>query len=189
MEQPQRLELPPAFEDVDVDILAELIGDMMQRLLAHNDNIPLSPEALTRFHSRSAPSISVLDYLRRIVKFTNVECTREVLQEYYINLVRTHSSSKYFIPDPLSSSGVSSDSDADMDYDVSDSRPSSPSAAGTVVALDTGLGPSTASGASTILIDTSTLSPEPPRPPTMEQNMAFAAFQQQYRGRDDGDGG
>ncbi|TCD63765.1 hypothetical protein EIP91_004980 [Steccherinum ochraceum] len=269
MEQPQRLELPPAFEDVDVDILAELIGDMMQRLLAHNDNIPLSPEALTRFHSRSAPSISVLDYLRRIVKFTNVEktcllitlhyidqvctriptftlssltchrfvitaialsskalcdvmcpntlyakvggipvgelnmlereflrmiewrltCTREVLQEYYINLVRTHSSSKYFIPDPLSSSGVSSDSDADMDYDMSDSRPSSPSAAGTAVALDIGLGPSTASGASTILIDTSTLSPEPPRPPTMEQNMAFAAFQQQYRGRADGDGG
>lgn len=69
-----------------------------------------------------------------------------------------------------------------MDYEMSDSRPSSPSAAG--------LGPSTASGTSTILIDTSTLSPEPPRPPTVEQNMAFAAFQQQSRGgRGDGDGG
>lgn len=30
-------------------------------------------ESLTRFHSRSAPSITVLDYLKRIVKFTNVE--------------------------------------------------------------------------------------------------------------------
>ncbi|KAH8108047.1 cyclin-domain-containing protein [Cristinia sonorae] len=271
MEQPQRLELPSAFEDVDVNILAELIGpfiilisypahalgvshiphpagDMMERLLAHNDKIPLSPEALTRFHSRSAPSITVLDYLRRIVKFTNVEktcllitlhyidqvcsrtptftlssltchrfvitsialsskalcdvmcpntlyakvggipvgelnmlereflrmidwrltCTREVLQEYYVNLVRTHSTNKYFIPDPLSSSGVSSDSDADMEDD--DSRPSSPATAMQLDAL-----PST--NPSTILIDTTTLSPEPPRPPTVEQNMAFAAFQ------------
>jgi hypothetical protein len=30
-------------------------------------------ESLTRFHSRSPPNISVLDYLRRIVKYTNVE--------------------------------------------------------------------------------------------------------------------
>lgn len=30
-------------------------------------------ENLTRFHTRSVPSISVLDYLKRIVRFTNVE--------------------------------------------------------------------------------------------------------------------
>ena len=61
---------------------------MLERLMAHNDLIPLLPyavflqlaaclslssESLTRFHSRSAPVISVLDYLRRIVRFTNVE--------------------------------------------------------------------------------------------------------------------
>lgn len=33
----------------------------------------LSREALTRFHSRSTPSISILDYLKRIIRFTNVE--------------------------------------------------------------------------------------------------------------------
>ena len=60
--------------------------------MAHNDQIPLSPcvrpaprtpaltltlpapsESLTRFHSRSAPGISILEYLRRIIRFTNVE--------------------------------------------------------------------------------------------------------------------
>lgn len=33
----------------------------------------LSRESLTRFHSRSAPGITVLDYLRRIIRFTKVE--------------------------------------------------------------------------------------------------------------------
>lgn len=63
---------------------------MLERLMAHNDQIPLSPyvaavedmfkvltdrvrESLTRFHSRTPPSITVLDYLRRIVKYANVE--------------------------------------------------------------------------------------------------------------------
>lgn len=62
MESQERVELPAAFEDVDVDILVKLIGasytllvmrveqltpsitaDMMERLMAHNDQIPLSP--------------------------------------------------------------------------------------------------------------------------------------------------
>ena len=68
---------------------------MLQRLIEHNDRIPLSPyavgsllssivalttrfssEALTRFHSRAAPNISVLDYLRRIVQYTKAEVSR-----------------------------------------------------------------------------------------------------------------
>ncbi|KAH9938921.1 cyclin-domain-containing protein [Amylocystis lapponica] len=245
MEPSVRVELPAAFEEVEVDVLVQLIADMMVRLMSHNDQIPLSPESLTRFHSRNAPGISIIDYLRRIVKFTNVErscllitlhyidqicartplftlssltchrfvitsiavsskalcdafctnglyakvggipvpelnmlereflrmldwsltCTREVLQEYYINLVRTHSTGLYTIARAGSSDSVSSDSD--MDFDASPSRPSSPS-----LARQRDL------ASSTILIDTATLSPESPRPPTIEQNMAFAAFQQ-----------
>lgn len=64
---------------------------MLDRLIKHNDQIPLSQyvvsygltlrfnskplrrEALTRFHSRTAPSISVLDYLHRVVRYTNLE--------------------------------------------------------------------------------------------------------------------
>ncbi|EPS97638.1 hypothetical protein FOMPIDRAFT_1166301 [Fomitopsis schrenkii] len=232
-EAPQRVELPAAFEDLEVDALVNLVADMMERLMIHNDKIPLSPEALTRFHSRSAPGISVLDYLRRIVKFTKVErvcllitlhyidqicaraplftlttltchrfvitaitiasktfcdvfsvnaifakvggvpvdelnvlereflrmidwkltCTREVLQEYYVNLVRTHSRGIYYISTREPSSGLSSDSDTDWEVK-----------------------------SSTILIDTATLSPVPPRPPTLEQNMAFAAFRESSQG-------
>jgi hypothetical protein len=66
---------------------------MLQRLTQHNDRIPLLPrvhlialgflvsqcrvrESLTRFHSRTAPNISILDYLKRIVRFTNVEVSQ-----------------------------------------------------------------------------------------------------------------
>ncbi|KAF9528549.1 cyclin-domain-containing protein [Crepidotus variabilis] len=69
----ERVEMPAGFEDASLEHIVDLIADMLQRLISHNDRIPLSPESLTRFHSRSAPSISVIDYLKRIVRFTNVE--------------------------------------------------------------------------------------------------------------------
>ncbi|KAI0779807.1 cyclin-domain-containing protein [Fomes fomentarius] len=260
MESQERVELPAAFEYVDVDILVQLIADMMERLMAHNDQIPLSPESLTRFHSRTAPGISVLDYLRRIVRFTRAEricllitlhyidqisvrmpvfvlssltchrfviaaiavsskclcdafcsnsvyakvggipvaelnvlereflriidwkltCTAEVLQEYYVNLVRTYSKGGYVISDaPSSSSSLSSDSD--MDYDVSPTaspiptpQPPSQPLQGEGNSMTTG----TRREGSTVLIDTATLAPEARPPPTLEQNMAFAALRQ-----------
>ncbi|TBU43637.1 cyclin-domain-containing protein [Dichomitus squalens] len=268
MESPERVELPAAFEDVDVDILARLIADMMERLMAHNDQIPLSPKSLTRFHSRSAPGISVLDYLRRIIKFTkaerscllitlhyidqisvrmpvfvlssltchrfvitsicvsskclcdafhsnsvyakvggipvtelnvlereflrmidwNLTCTREVLQEYYVNLVRTYSKGGFVIAD-ASSSSISSDSD--MDYETSPQASPVPTPQPPLQILQAqrpnGSGPSAASSSSgrrepsTILVDPATLAPESPNPPTVEQNMAFAALKQQQR--------
>lgn len=92
MEPAQIFELPRHFVDAPVDHLVVLIADMLDRLMAHNDQIPLSPyvplnpppttsaliprsESLTRFHSRSPPTISVLDYLRRIVRYANVEAS------------------------------------------------------------------------------------------------------------------
>ncbi|KAJ7502807.1 cyclin-domain-containing protein [Mycena galericulata] len=235
-------ELPLDFSTVDIDSLVLLIADMLERLIAHNDLIPLLPESLTRFHSRSAPAITVLDYLRRIVRYTNVEkscllitlhyidqicarmplftlstltchrfiiasitvsskglcdtfctnslyakvggisvtelnvlereflekidwrlmCTRDVLQEYYVNLVRTHSSGQFFVVGAHSSSGsISSDSDVEMD--TTQSRPSTPASR---------------SRGSTILIDSALVAPDVARRPTIEQNMAFAALQQ-----------
>ncbi|KAJ7124941.1 cyclin-domain-containing protein [Mycena epipterygia] len=240
-------ELPLDFAAVHIDSLVLLIADMLERLMAHNDLIPLLPESLTRFHSRSAPGITVLDYLRRIVRFTNVEkkscllitlhyidqicarmplftlssltchrfiiasitvsskglcdtfctnslyakvggisvaelnvlereflekidwrlmSTRDVLQEYYVNLVRTHSTGQFFIVGTHSSSGsISSDSDVEMD--TAQSRPATP--------VDT---PRLPNRGSTILIDAAALVTEVSRRPTIEQNMAFAALQQ-----------
>lgn len=36
--------------------------------------IPFS-EGLTRFHSRSSPAISIVEYLRRIIRYIRVEVT------------------------------------------------------------------------------------------------------------------
>jgi hypothetical protein len=46
---------------------------MLNLLIQHNDQVLLTPDSLTRFHSKSAPDIKVLDYLNRIVKYTNME--------------------------------------------------------------------------------------------------------------------
>lgn len=46
---------------------------MLDRLIAHNDQIPITSNSLTRFHSRTPPSITITDYLRRIYRYTNVE--------------------------------------------------------------------------------------------------------------------
>lgn len=94
-------------------------------------------------------------------------CTREILQEYYVNLVRTHSKGQFHIAGP----GSSSSSDSDMDWDANRSRSVSPARPGM-----------NGREASTILIDTATLSPESPRPPTLEQNMAFEAFRRSSQG-------
>jgi len=82
-----KIELPRSFEQCDIDHLVVLIADMLERLMKHNDKIPLSPDSLTRFHSRSPPSISVLDYLRRIVKYANVERTCLLITLPYIDLI------------------------------------------------------------------------------------------------------
>ncbi|KAI5451069.1 Pho80p cyclin [Naganishia albida] len=65
--------LPWAFIDCDTDDLVVLIAHMLNKLMEHNDQVVLTPSSLTRFHSRAPPAISVIDYLRRIVKYTNLE--------------------------------------------------------------------------------------------------------------------
>jgi len=252
----ERVEMPATFEDAPVEHLVQLIADMMQRLIAHNDRIPLSPESLTRFHSRSAPTISVIDYLKRIVRFANVEkacllatlfnidqicarmplfilssltchrfiitsitvsskalcdvfcsnnhyarvggitvaelnllereflamiewrlmCNRDILQEYYVNLVRTHSCGRYYISSP----SISWESD-DQDMDSGQSRPASPT--------DTPPCPHhphhrlrcSSSEPSAILVEPGTAVVQDAavaQRPTIAQNMAFAALQQ-----------
>ncbi|KIJ67860.1 hypothetical protein HYDPIDRAFT_173602 [Hydnomerulius pinastri MD-312] len=248
MDSSGRVALPAAFEDADIDNLALLIADMLERLIAHNDRIPLLPESLTRFHSRTAPGISVLDYLRRVIKFTKVEkscllltlhyvdqicarmplftlssltchrfiiasitvcskglcdtfctnslyarvggipvselnvlereflriiewrltCTREVLQEYYVNLVRTDSSGRFFID------GTSENS---SESDVESMASRSPSPMEGQIRHPSSFTVLPQREASTILIDTATLTPQAPQGPTIEQNMAFADLQ------------
>ncbi|KAF8134616.1 cyclin-domain-containing protein [Boletus edulis] len=249
MDTAGRVALPAAFEDADIDNLALLIADMLERLIVHNDRIPLLPESLTRFHSRSAPGISVLDYLRRIIRFTKVEkscllltlhyvdqicarmplftlssltwlcdifctnslyarvggipvselnvlereflrmidwrltCTREVLQEYYVNLVRTESSGRFFISGspPVADSSVSSESE--LESTASRSPSPSQGQSSTDLRILTGRMRSPSHHEpSTILIDTARRTPRVPQVPTLEQNMAFADLQSSLGG-------
>jgi hypothetical protein len=87
MHSSTRVILPAAFEVAEIDYLALLIANMLERLIAHNDKIPLLPESLTRFHSRTVPNISVLDYLRRIIKWTKVEKSCLLLTLHYVDQI------------------------------------------------------------------------------------------------------
>ena len=60
---------------------------MLGRLISHNDLIPLTPNNLTRFHSRTPPNISLNDYLRRIVKYASVEKACLLVLLIYIDRV------------------------------------------------------------------------------------------------------
>jgi len=94
-----------------------------------------------------------------------MQCTGDDLQEYYINLVRTHSQGKFVIVGARSEGSTSPDvSDTDME------GPSNPPSPILTVRRQT---PRSS--------DTSYLQPsdEVVRRPTIEQNMAFAALQQQ----------
>lgn len=64
-----------------------LAADMLMRLTVHNDMLPLHPSSLTRFHSRAAPSISVLSYLKRIAKYTSLEKSCTLILLVYIDRV------------------------------------------------------------------------------------------------------
>ncbi|GAA5977416.1 hypothetical protein JCM10908_004973 [Rhodotorula pacifica] len=75
--------VPQQFENCQLDDLITLIASMLDRLIEHNDRIPLTSNSLTRFHSRAPPNITVRDYLLRIAKYTNVEpCCLLILLPY-----------------------------------------------------------------------------------------------------------
>ncbi|KAI9636014.1 cyclin-domain-containing protein, partial [Dioszegia hungarica] len=83
-------EIPWAFNDCSADDLIILISHMLNLLIEHNDQVVLTPDALTRFHSRAAPGISVIEYLRRIVKYTNMEKIPLLSLLAYIDLTCAH---------------------------------------------------------------------------------------------------
>ncbi|KAI1376187.1 cyclin-domain-containing protein [Hypoxylon crocopeplum] len=60
--------LPLKYEFCDVEDMVVLIANMLGELIETNDLIAMKSGQLTRFHSRTAPAISVLDYLQRLAK-------------------------------------------------------------------------------------------------------------------------
>ncbi|KAI1210403.1 cyclin-domain-containing protein [Annulohypoxylon truncatum] len=60
--------LPLKYELCEVEDMVILISNMLGELIETNDSIAMKSGHLTRFHSRTAPAISVLDYLQRLAK-------------------------------------------------------------------------------------------------------------------------
>lgn len=92
--------LPQEFMDCAIDDLINLITRMLLSLIALNDkSVPLSISQpsdssaasnntlLTRYHSRTPPSISTHTYLARLTKFNNFNSATLLTTIYYIDLL------------------------------------------------------------------------------------------------------
>ncbi|KAI8630877.1 cyclin-domain-containing protein [Xylariaceae sp. FL1651] len=78
-------ELPFRYEFCDVEDMVTLIANMIGELIETNDSIAMKSGNLTRFHSRTAPGISVLDYLQRLAKHATLTPPLLLSMVYYID--------------------------------------------------------------------------------------------------------
>ncbi|KAE8449182.1 hypothetical protein EG329_008349 [Mollisiaceae sp. DMI_Dod_QoI] len=77
--------LPARYEFCPVEDMVVLIANMIQELIQTNDSLPPRTGALTRFHSRTPPGISVLDYLQRLAKHATLTPPLLLSMVYYID--------------------------------------------------------------------------------------------------------
>ncbi|KAK8134004.1 nuc-1 negative regulatory protein preg [Apiospora sp. TS-2023a] len=77
--------LPLRYELCDVEDMVVLISNMLSELIETNDSIAMKNSHLTRFHSRTAPGISVLDYLHRLAKHATLSPPLLLSMVYYID--------------------------------------------------------------------------------------------------------
>lgn len=77
--------LPSKYELCEVGDIVVLIANMISELIATNDELPLRNGVLTRFHSRTPPGISVVDYLNRLAKHATLSPPLLLSMVYYID--------------------------------------------------------------------------------------------------------
>lgn len=77
--------LPELYEHCSSEDMVVLISHMLGELIETNDALALKTGALTRFHSRTAPGISVLDYLHRLAKHASLTPPLLLSMVYYID--------------------------------------------------------------------------------------------------------
>ncbi|OAA67846.1 cyclin-dependent protein kinase regulator pho80 [Niveomyces insectorum RCEF 264] len=77
--------LPEQYELCPVEDMVVLIANMLGELIETNDALALKSGHLTRFHSRTAPGISVLDYLHRLAKHATLIPPLLLSMVYYID--------------------------------------------------------------------------------------------------------
>ncbi|KFA78482.1 hypothetical protein S40288_08680, partial [Stachybotrys chartarum IBT 40288] len=77
--------LPSRYELCAVEDMVELIAYMLAELITTNDAIRMFNGTLTRFHSRTAPGISVRDYLHRLARHATLTPPLLLAMVYYID--------------------------------------------------------------------------------------------------------
>ncbi|KAI8947296.1 cyclin-domain-containing protein [Xylaria longipes] len=77
--------LPLRYELCEVEDMVTLIANMIGELIETNDSLAMKSGNLTRFHSRTAPGISVLDYLQRLAKHATLTPPLLLSMVYYID--------------------------------------------------------------------------------------------------------
>ncbi|KAI1817582.1 cyclin-domain-containing protein [Poronia punctata] len=77
--------LPVRYEHCNVKDMVILIANMIGELIETNDSLGMKSGNLTRFHSRTAPGISVLDYLQRLAKHATLTPPLLLSMVYYID--------------------------------------------------------------------------------------------------------
>ncbi|KAI1844134.1 hypothetical protein JX265_011028 [Neoarthrinium moseri] len=77
--------LPLRYELCDVEDMVVLIANMLSELIETNDSLAMKSGHLTRFHSRTAPGISVVDYLHRLAKHATITPPLLLSMVYYID--------------------------------------------------------------------------------------------------------
>ncbi|KAI1753717.1 cyclin-domain-containing protein [Xylaria castorea] len=77
--------LPLRYEFCDVEDMVTLIANMIGELIETNDSLAMKSGNLTRFHSRTAPGISVLDYLQRLARHATLTPPLLLSMVYYID--------------------------------------------------------------------------------------------------------
>ncbi|KAB5582628.1 cyclin [Coniochaeta sp. 2T2.1] len=77
--------LPQKYEFCQVEDIVVLIANMLCELIETNDALALKSGHLTRFHSRTPPGISVLDYLHRLAKHATLSPPLLLSMVYYID--------------------------------------------------------------------------------------------------------
>ncbi|CAK7202922.1 Pho80p cyclin [Sporothrix eucalyptigena] len=77
--------LPEQYEFCAVEDMVVLIANMLGELIETNDALALKSGHLTRFHSRTPPGISVLDYLHRLAKHATLTPPLLLSMVYYID--------------------------------------------------------------------------------------------------------
>lgn len=77
--------VPSQYENCDSRNLVILISSMLMELIRHNDTIPLHDGRLTRFHSRTPPGISIVDYLQRLTTYVTLSPSILLSMVFYID--------------------------------------------------------------------------------------------------------